>query len=107
VPAYAGIVAWHPDGRHLAVGTDHPPAVEIYDTVTRRIVGPRFVGIETQGVVPAFNHAGNLLVTNDWSNVRRLWDPASGTQLLHVGAQDRNFFLVSPDDRRAAFTRCT
>ena len=52
--------------------------------------------------MPAFNHAGDLLVSNDWSGVRRLWDPASAGELLHVTAQDWNFFLVSPDDRNAA-----
>ena len=76
--------------------------VEIYDTITRRIVARRCIGIQKPGVVPTFNHAGDLLVTNDWSGVRRLWDPASGTELLHMAAHDENFFLVSPDDRKAA-----
>ncbi len=102
VPAKLGIPAWHPDGRHLAVSTDDPPAVEIYDTLTRRLVARCRIGIEKPGAVPAFNRAGDLLVSNDWSGLRRLWDPASGTELLHVAAQDGHFFLVSPDDRRAA-----
>ena len=102
VPTGATVAAWHPDGRHLAVGTDHPPAVEIYDTVTRRIVARCGIGCLTMGTVPTFNRAGDLLVTNDWNRVRRLWDPASGTELLHMPAQDWNFFLVSPDDRKAA-----
>ena len=104
VRATAGIVAWHPDGRHLAIGTDHPPAVEIYDTVTRRMVACRCTGIRSAGVVPTFNHAGDLLVTNNWGDFRQLWEPASGTELLHMAARDGNFFIVSPDDRRAAFT---
>jgi WD40 repeat protein len=102
VPTAVSNAAWHPDGRHLAVGTDNPPAVEIYDTVTRRIVARCRSGNQAPGTVPTFNHAGDLLVTNDWSDVRRLWDPASGTELLHMAARDKNFFLVSPDDRRAA-----
>ena len=104
VPANAGMLAWHPDGRHLAVGTDHPPAVEIYDTVTRRMVARRCTGIRSAGVVPTFNHAGDLLVTNNWGDFRQLWEPASGTELLHMAARDGNFFIVSPDDRTAAFT---
>jgi len=102
VPASVAISAWHPDGRHLAVSTDHPPSVEIYDVDSRRIVACCRSGGQTPGTVPAFNHAGDLLVTNDWSGVRRLWDSASGTELLHMAAQDGSFFLVSPDDRQAA-----
>jgi eukaryotic-like serine/threonine-protein kinase len=103
VPGRIGNWLWHPDGRHLAVSTELPPAVGIYDTVSRRIVARRCTGGVGAGVVPAFNHAGGLLVTNDWSGVRRLWDPASGTELLHMSAADRNFFVVSPDDHHAAF----
>ena len=51
--------------------------------------------------MPTFSDAGDLLVTNDWSGVRRLWDPASGAELLHMAAQDKNFFLLSSDDRKA------
>jgi WD40 repeat protein/tRNA A-37 threonylcarbamoyl transferase component Bud32 len=102
VPATVGISAWHPDGRHLAIGTDKPPGVEIYDTATRRIVARCFLGTLRKGLVPTFNHAGDLLVTNDWSGVRRLWDPASGAELLHEAASDRNFFLISSDDHKAA-----
>jgi WD40 repeat protein len=76
--------------------------VEIYDTLTRRIVARRCIGIPKPGVVPTFNHAGDLLVTNDWTSIRRLWDPASGTELLHMAAYEKNFFLISPDDRKAA-----
>ncbi len=104
VPALVGMLAWHPDGRHLAVGTEKPPGVEIYDTVTRHIVARRCSGIQKQGVVPTFNHAGDLLVTNDWTGIRRLWDPASGTELLHMAADDAHFFLFSLDDRKAAVT---
>ncbi|MGO9112123.1 MAG: WD40 repeat domain-containing serine/threonine protein kinase, partial [Thermoguttaceae bacterium] len=102
VPAKLGIPAWHPDGWHLAVSTDEPPAVEIYDTITRRIVARCSIGGQQPGGVPTFNHAGDLLVTNDWSSVRRLWDPGSGTELLHMAAHDGNFFIVSPDDHKAA-----
>ncbi|MGO9113046.1 MAG: WD40 repeat domain-containing serine/threonine protein kinase [Thermoguttaceae bacterium] len=102
MPGTIGISAWHPDGRHLAVGANNPLGVEIYDTLTCRIVAHRCLGIPQAGVVPTFNHAGDLLVTNDWSGVRRLWDPASGTELLHMVAHDGNFFLVGADDRKAA-----
>jgi serine/threonine protein kinase/WD40 repeat protein len=104
MPGRVGWVAWHPDGRHLAVAADRPAAIEIYDTQTRRMVARQAVGDgPTAGLVPTFNHAGELLITNDWSGMRRIWDPACGTDLLHMAASSRNFFLVSPDDRRAAF----
>ncbi len=103
VRARIGYAGWHPDGRHLAVGVDRPAEIEIYDTRTRRMVARQRVGDGPAGLVPTFNHAGDLLITNDWSGIRRIWDPACGTELLHMAASSRNFFLVSPDDRRAAF----
>ena len=104
VPSLNGFLAWHPNGRHLAAAADNPPAVEIYDTVTCRIVARCRVENQRPGIVPTFNHAGDLLVTTDWSGIRRLWDPASGTELLHIAAQSGDFFLVSPDDCKAAVT---
>ena len=92
---------WHPDGRHLAVATENPPGVEIYDTITRRLVA-RCTGMKEPGVVPTFNHAGDLLETNDWTGIRRLWDPASGSELLRMAANESNSFVFSPDDRNAA-----
>ena len=103
MPGRIGWVAWHPDGRHLAISTDRPAAIEIYDTRTRRMVARRRVGDGPAGLMPTFNRAGGLLVTNDWSNVRRLWDPASGTELLHAASFDRRFFIIGPDDSKAAF----
>ena len=103
MPGRIGWVAWHPDGRHLAVSTDRPAAIEIYDTRTRQMVARQRVGDGPAGLMPTFNRAGDLLVTNDWSNVRRLWDPASGTELLHAASFDRRFFIIGPDDRKAAF----
>ncbi len=102
VPARIGYAGWHPDGRHLVVSTESPPSVEICDSSDRRTIA-RWSGLPASGIMPAFNRAGDLLVTNDWSNVRRLWDPASGTELLHAAAFDRNSFIIAPDDRRAAF----
>ncbi len=103
VPGRIGTVAWHPNGRYLAITTEDPPTkIDIFDTLTGRVVGG-WTGMPTAGIVPTFNHAGDLLVTNDWLHVRRLWEPASGTELLHVPADDRNFFLIGLDDRHAAF----
>jgi serine/threonine protein kinase/WD40 repeat protein len=101
VPAGIDWLTWHPDGRHLAVTTSNPPSVEIYDTVTRLVV-QRCTGLQSGGV-PTFNYAGDMLVTNDSTSIRRLWDPASGSELLRTAAADSNSFIFGPDDRRAGF----
>lgn len=101
VPMPVSWLAWHPDGRHLAVATDQRLTIEIYDTQTRQLAAPVATGHTDQGVVLWFNRAGDLLVSNDWTDVRRVWDPGSGTELLRLPAADHNALMFRRDDRQA------
>ena len=85
MPAGDTLAAWHPDGRHLAVGTENQRSKSTTRSPPPR--GPLLYRRPTGGTVPTFNHAGDLLVSNDWAGIRRLWDPASGTELFHVAAK--------------------
>ncbi len=75
---------WHPDGNLLAVGTIDPtgPRIYLWDIRTNQLACPPLQGHKTAGLVFHFNHAGDRLVSNDWSNMLRVWDTRTGRQLL-------------------------
>ncbi len=82
VPVPGGIswMDWHPEGRVLAVGgnqIDHL-GIYLYDTTTGRLALPPLVGHRTAGIVVRFNHAGDRLLSTDWSANWRLWDTRTG-----------------------------
>ncbi len=102
LPMPVSWLAWHPDGRHLAVSTDQRLTIEIFDAQSRKRVAPLALGHKDQGIVMWFNHAGDLLVSNDWTDVRRVWDPGSGLELMRLPAADHNSLMFRRDDRQAA-----
>jgi WD40 repeat protein len=59
-------------------------------------------GHKTLGIRCAFTRAGDRLVSNDWNNVLRVWEPSSGRQLLSFSAAGYAILRVSSDDRVAA-----
>jgi serine/threonine protein kinase/WD40 repeat protein len=87
-------VAWHPDGRRLAAGCNDQK-IHIWDTQTGTEVMPPLVG-RADGSVVAFNHAGDRLVSTDWSGVAHVWDTATGRLLLTAPAF---YWHCSPTDR--------
>jgi serine/threonine protein kinase/WD40 repeat protein/Tfp pilus assembly protein PilF len=79
----ASWMAWHPEGRLLAMTDERQRKIALWDARGRRMVSPSFefprpVG----GVVEGFNHAGDRLVTADWSARWRVWDTRTGKELL-------------------------
>jgi serine/threonine protein kinase/WD40 repeat protein len=88
---------WHPEGRLLAVsGWDNK--IYLWDTSNRRLVLPPLEGHKNGGVLVHFNHAGDRLLSTDWSSIWRLWDVRTGQQLLTQPARG-TFLGFSPDDR--------
>jgi WD40 repeat protein len=59
-------------------------------------------GHRTQGIRCAFTHTGDRLLSNDWDNVLRIWEPSSGRQLLPFSAGGYGLLRVSSDDRVVA-----
>jgi hypothetical protein len=53
------------------------------------------------GILAAFNHGGDMLVSTDWSGLWRVWDPRTGQQLLSLPA-DGHTLKFSPDDEQLA-----
>jgi serine/threonine protein kinase/WD40 repeat protein/tetratricopeptide (TPR) repeat protein len=92
--AESGHLAWHPGGRVLAVGKD--PIIYLWDVVSGKQTA-KLEGSKNSGISFRFNHAGDLLASNAWDGVLRLWDLRTAKQLFHTPAVmcDLRF---SPDD---------
>src|SRR5262249_31523638 len=54
----------------------------LWDTETAALRTPHWVGHTTMGVYLAFNHAGDRVISWDWSGRSRLWDAVMGRLLL-------------------------
>jgi serine/threonine protein kinase/WD40 repeat protein/uncharacterized protein HemY len=100
-PLTATAVAWHPRGHRLATAgefssSEHP--IYLWDAVTGQQVTAPWQGHKNGGIHLEFSHAGDRLVSNDWSGSVRLWDTVTGELLLsqpgggifHFGADDRS-----------------
>jgi hypothetical protein len=80
--AVDGHLAWHPDGKTLAVpGRDL--RIRLWDVPSRREI-LALEGTRREGIRLAFSHAGDLLASTSWDGFLRLWDPRTGRQLLQV-----------------------
>ena len=76
------IVAWHPQGRHLAIaGSD--PRIQIWDVEMPRKVAT-LDGHVQQVTFLSFHPDGELLASGGWEGILRLWDPASGRQVIQM-----------------------
>ncbi|MBX9627602.1 MAG: protein kinase, partial [Gemmataceae bacterium] len=92
-------VAWHPDGRRLATGGDR--RIRVWDADAAVEVTPPWAELTTHGVQVRFNHAGDRLVSIDWSGRAVLWEAATGRRLLTSGYSGMQF---SPDGRLLGYS---
>jgi serine/threonine protein kinase/WD40 repeat protein len=90
-------VDWHPEGRVLAVsGADLK--IYLWDVPTGRQILPPLEDHKHAGIVVKFNHAGDRLLSTDWSGSWHLWDSRSGRLLLTHPAGGTTLHF-RPDDR--------
>jgi serine/threonine protein kinase/WD40 repeat protein len=98
-PKRVDCLVWHPQGNALAATSDDhriylwaPPAGECIGVLE---------GHKEGGIQVAFNPTGDLLVSNGWDGIQRLWDFHSCRQLFSMpnGLGDQRF---SRDGRRLA-----
>ena len=102
LPGAAEGLAWHPDGRTLAVYAAR--RIRLWDVPAGREVGV-LDGHRTEGGVVAFAAGGDRLVSNDWSGLLRVWDWRAGRQLLALPAGSRRDDGVAAADGRHLFAR--
>jgi serine/threonine protein kinase/WD40 repeat protein len=90
------VVAWHPDGRRIAVAGDDA-RIQIWDVSAKRRLAT-LQGQLQRVTNLSFHPDGELLASQGWEGVCRLWNPSTGLQLLQV---PRNFvpFAFSKDGR--------
>lgn len=97
----AGHLAWHPDGKTLAV-EGGKRIVHIWDLATRKQI-TRLEGHKNGGIHFSFNNAGDLLASACWDSRLRLWDPRTGQLLFQTLAYTNNFLRFTLDDQRLAW----
>jgi serine/threonine protein kinase/WD40 repeat protein len=100
---YGEWLAWHPDGKTLAVGEAMTggDVISLWDVGSGKQIA-KLEGLQGGGLRFAFNHAGTLLASTGWSGNLCLWDPLANRQLFSthvVGAFTPRF---SPDDHLLA-----
>src|SRR5262249_30743328 len=93
-----GIMNWDPEGRILVGAAGHPPSLPLWDTATRSLALPPLCGHKQDGVFARFNHAGNCVLSTDWSGLWRLWNARTG-QLLLTQPAGSSWMDFSADDR--------
>ena len=91
------VVAWHPDGKHLAVGGSDP-RIQIWDLTSRRRI-TSLEGHIQQVVRLSFHPQGELLTSLSWEPFFRMWHPSPGRQLMRIPLQPAGGF--SSDGRWA------
>ncbi len=109
-------IDWHPDGYLLAVSTSGPGdrSISLWDSRTGQLAGPLLQGHKVDGIIVRFNHAGDRLVSTDWSGLLRLWDTRTGRQLLASPAsgtclqfsRDDGLLAADVNSRKVRLFRC-
>ena len=93
-------LAWHPKGRFLATAVNRQ--ISIWDSESGA-EKPRLIleGAQSNVTQLAFSHSGDVLASNGYDAVLRLWDPWTGQQLVSMqgGGVSLQF---SSDDRLIA-----
>lgn len=77
---YAGLSAWHPDGRRFAVAGNDRLVRVFDDRLAEQFTLP--FRCTSEGIEVAYSPTGEYLVTSDWSREVRVCDGTSGRLLL-------------------------
>jgi WD40 repeat protein len=101
-PAIVGGMAWHPEGKLLAVvGIIGSYQCHVINTETRRRHAT-LEGHKSEVVGCAFSQTGDFLVTTSWDKSTILWDTASGRPHTKVAG---HFIQIGNDEQHIAYYR--
>jgi WD40 repeat protein len=76
------VVSWHPDGRHLAVGST-ALGIQIWDLEAQRRIA-RLESHAHEVDFLTFHPSGNWLASWSWDGAMCLWDPTTGRQAMQI-----------------------
>ena len=93
----AAPIAWHPDGRTLVTASDEY-LIQLWDVPSEKLL-KTMEGHKNGGINCSFDRTGEMLLSNDWGDIPRLWEVSSGRQLLTSTGGGYSFPNVSLDDR--------
>jgi WD40 repeat protein len=77
------LVAWHPDGERLAVAGANDSPIQVWDVAARHRVASLAGHLRTVASL-TFHPAGGLLAGSSWDGTVRLWEPATGREVLRL-----------------------
>ncbi len=99
VPGGISWIDWHPEGRLLAIAGEYAPdpRITIWDATTNHLAQRPWERNKFLGMMIRYNHAGDRLISTDWSHTWRLWDAGTG-QLLLTQQAGGNGAWFSQDD---------
>jgi WD40 repeat protein len=80
-------VAFHPDGKRLAIGNSSGE-VEFVAVETQRLV-QKFEGHRKDIQRVVFNSKGDRMATASYDNTARIWDPETGRELHRLGGYEK------------------
>src|SRR6185312_7525537 len=98
-------VAFNPDGRRLAAGSDG--AVKIWDWRNKSLL-LTLPGHEKRGISVAFSRDGQRLASGSWGGDVKLWDAVAGGEPVRTFPESRKIphpisaLAFNPDGRRLA-----
>jgi eukaryotic-like serine/threonine-protein kinase len=99
-----GTLAWHPNGDVLAAISDGDRSIFLWDVPANKLLG-KLQGIHGTNNGLAFSHAGDLLASNGWEGVLRLWDWRGRQQSFNTHCEYPSCPRFAADDRRLAADR--
>jgi serine/threonine protein kinase/WD40 repeat protein len=85
-------LAFHPDGRQLAIAGDHSRKIQIHDPTTGKLLRRMEAGADLAGRI-AWHPAGSLIAVGGRRGQVYLWDAATGR--AHAILHGHNFSLAS------------
>jgi eukaryotic-like serine/threonine-protein kinase len=89
--------AWHPEGRVLALSGRSDSKIYLWNVAAARLTTPPLESHAEGGVQVAFDHAGDRLLSTDWSGSASLGDVGSGRQLLSLPGLEVNLYFDGGD----------
>lgn len=101
-----GWPVWFPEDNRFVVGMQNAQ-IGIWDTQSGSLTVSPFSGHRAHGVIARISHDANVLASNDWSGILRLWDLRTGQQTLSIPAAGNKLQFSSDGKRLAADCRAS